>query len=142
MYKQILFIALLTIIVRQTTEAQEINPYGFIEVSRYEFQDIMMANDQLYLLCDVRPWHYYKKSRIRNAVFINNSQQLKQLCDSLVKDHIIMLYGLYENRAFDAASKLAEWGYTNIYYLKDSFEQFKAEDFPIDEERIRGWQPR
>ena len=75
----------------------------------------MMAEEENYIILDVRTETEYAERHIPNAINIPNesigSEELPDLPD---KDQLILVYCRSGNRSRQAAEKLAALGYTNI----------------------------
>ena len=76
----------------------------------------MMTQDDGHIIVDVRRQDEYDSGHIPGAILIPNesigTEKPEQLSD---KDQIILIYCRSGNRSKQAAQKLADMGYTNIY---------------------------
>ena len=75
----------------------------------------MMAEEESYILLDVRTREEYADKHIPGAVCIPNetigSEEIPELPD---KEQLILVYCRSGNRSKQASAKLAELGYTNV----------------------------
>ena len=75
----------------------------------------MMAQEENYLILDVRTHEEFAAGHIPNAIVIPNetigTEEIPQLPD---KDQLIMVYCRSGNRSKQASDKLVKLGYTNI----------------------------
>ena len=76
---------------------------------------IMMAEEQGYIILDVRTPEEFAEKHIPNAINVPNetigTDEISQLPD---KDQLIMVYCRSGRRSKEAAEKLVKLGYTNI----------------------------
>lgn len=76
---------------------------------------IMMAEEENYIILDVRTESEFASGHIPGAILIPNetigTEEIVQLPD---KDQLILVYCRSGNRSKQAADKLARLGYTNI----------------------------
>ncbi len=94
-------------------QAVEMNTYTQID---QEMAKTMMAADDGHVVVDVRRQDEYDAGHIPGAILIPNesiSATQPELLPDL--DQIILVYCRSGNRSKQAAQKLAEIGYTNIY---------------------------
>ena len=87
----------------------------YMQISQEEAKE-MMAKDDGHVIVDVRRLDEYDAGHIPGAILIPNesigTEQPKELPDL---DQIILIYCRSGRRSKEAAGKLAEIGYTNIY---------------------------
>lgn len=88
---------------------------AYRQISQEEAKS-MMTRDDGYIVVDVRRQDEYDSGHIPGAILIPNEsigrEQLEQLPD---KDQIILVYCRSGRRSKEAAQKLANMGYTNVY---------------------------
>lgn len=114
-----LFLILLTIFLLTGCSAytadsvQEVASYHQID---QEMAKQMMTRDDGHVIVDVRRQDEYDAGHIPGAILIPNesieAERPKELPDL---DQIILIYCRSGNRSKQAAQKLADMGYTNIY---------------------------
>lgn len=78
---------------------------------------LKMQNETNYVLVDVRSEDEYNSGHIPNAICIPNEkikEEVKELPD---KKQMIFIYCRSGNRSKQAASKLVQLGYTNVYEI-------------------------
>jgi len=89
----------------------------YISISIDEAMEIMDVQGD-YVLVDVRTELEYNEKHIPGAMNIPNesilSDNIKELPD---KDQLILVYCRSGNRSKQAAQKLGEFGYTNVYEM-------------------------
>jgi len=89
----------------------------YISISIEEAMEIMDVQGD-YVLVDVRTELEYNEKHIPGAMNIPNesilSDNIKELPD---KDQLILVYCRSGNRSKQAAQKLGEFGYTNVYEM-------------------------
>ena len=88
---------------------------AYRQISQEEAKS-MMTRDDGYIIVDVRRQDEYDSGHIPGAILIPNesigTEQPEQLPD---KDQIILVYCRSGRRSKEAAQKLANMGYTNVY---------------------------
>lgn len=76
----------------------------------------MMETEEDYMLLDVRTMEEYQEGHIPDAICIPNETIGEDVTEELPdKEQIILVYCRSGNRSKQAAEKLAEQGYTNVY---------------------------
>jgi rhodanese-related sulfurtransferase len=76
----------------------------------------MMDKESGYIILDVRTQEEYDQGYIPNAVLLPNEAIGTAEIDTLPnKDQLILIYCRSGNRSKQAASKLVDLGYTNVY---------------------------
>ena len=87
----------------------------YIQIDQEKAKEMMAVNDG-HVIVDVRRADEYAAGHIPGAILIPNesigTEKPEQLSD---KDQIILIYCRSGNRSKQAAQKLADMGYTNIY---------------------------
>ena len=87
----------------------------YTQIDQEKAREMMTADDG-HIIVDVRRADEYASGHIPGAILIPNesigTEQPDQLPD---KDQIILIYCRSGNRSKQAAQKLANMGYTNIY---------------------------
>ena len=87
----------------------------YIQIDQEKAKEMMAVNDG-HVIVDVRMADEYAAGHIPGAILIPNesigTEKPEQLPD---KDQIILIYCRSGNRSKQAAQKLADMGYTNIY---------------------------
>lgn len=87
----------------------------YMQISMDEAME-MMETEEDYIILDVRTMEEYKEGHIPGAICVPNEtigeNEIEELPD---KEQIILVYCRSGNRSKQAAAKLAEQGYTQIY---------------------------
>ena len=87
----------------------------YIQIDQEKAKEMMAVNDG-HVVVDVRRADEYASGHIPGAILIPNESIGKGQPDQLPdKDQIILVYCRSGNRSKQAAQKLADMGYTNIY---------------------------
>lgn len=87
----------------------------YMQISMNEAVE-MMKTEKDYVILDVRTYEEYKEGHIPGAICVPNETIGKDNISELPdKEQLIMVYCRSGNRSKQAASKLAEQGYTNVY---------------------------
>ena len=111
--RRIILILLAALLSLTGCSTEEIMTYR--RISQEEAKQ-MMARDDRHIIVDVRRRDEYDAGHIPGAILIPNesigSEQPERLPD---KDQILLIYCRSGRRSKEAAQKLADMGYTNIY---------------------------
>lgn len=87
----------------------------YMQISMDEAME-MMETEEDYIILDVRTMEEYKEGHIPEAICVPNEtigeNEIEELPD---KEQMILVYCRSGNRSKQAAAKLAEQGYTQIY---------------------------
>lgn len=118
------------IIAQSSSEMQNIDSM--------KFMDIMMQYENEVVI-DVRLWRIYKKSRIDGALTAQDSEELKELVSQLDKEQPLLVYCNDGFRSETAAEMLTEWGFTQVYNLREGLDGWKDAGLPLDNERLWRW---
>ena len=87
----------------------------YIQIDQEKAKEMMAVNDG-HVVVDVRRTDEYASGHIPGAILIPNESIGTEKPDQLPdKDQIILVYCRSGNRSKQAAQKLADMGYTNIY---------------------------
>ena len=88
---------------------------GYTAISQ-EIAQKMMAEDEGYIIVDVRTEKEYREGHIPGAICIPNDTIRNRMPKDLPDFHQeILVYCRSGSRSKDAAQKLADLGYTNVY---------------------------
>ena len=88
---------------------------GYTQITQEEAAE-MMKKDDGHLILDVRTYEEYASGHIPGALCIPNETIGENMPEELPdKDQIILIYCRSGNRSRQAAQKLYDMGYTNIY---------------------------
>ncbi len=100
---------------QNNAQNSEENTATFKQISQEEAQE-MMTKDDGHIVLDVRRKEEYVAGHIPNAVLLPNEEIEDEMPAQLPdKDQIILIYCRSGNRSKQAAQKLVDMGYTNIY---------------------------
>jgi rhodanese-related sulfurtransferase len=96
-----------------------------------------IRNDTTAALIDVREFFEFRKERIKSAVNVPMSGNLKPLTDSIKTNISLLLYCKGGVRSVRAAVKLYNAGYRNLYSLKGGIEGWKKAGLPVVRRHIK-----
>jgi len=96
-----------------------------------------IRNDTAAVLIDVREFFEFRKERIKNAVNVPMTGNLKPLTDSIKTDIPLLLYCKGGVRSVRAAVKLYNAGYRNLYSLKGGIDSWKKNGLPVVKKRLK-----
>ena len=88
---------------------------SYVQISQQEAAE-MMQEEPDYILLDVRTYEEYQQEHIPGAICIPNETIAKTQPEELpLLDQKILVYCRSGNRSKQAAQKLADMGYTNVF---------------------------
>ena len=88
---------------------------SYMQISMNEAVE-MMETEKDYIILDVRTIEEYEEGHIPGAICVPNETIGENVIEELPdKGQVILVYCRSGNRSKQAATKLAEQGYTNIY---------------------------
>jgi rhodanese-related sulfurtransferase len=96
-----------------------------------------IRNDTTAVLIDVREFFEFRKERLKNAVNVPMSGNLKPLTDIIKTDISLLLYCKGGVRSVRAAVKLYNAGYRNLYSLKGGIDGWKKEGLPVVRKHVK-----
>lgn len=89
------------------------------------------------LLVDVREYFEFKKSRIKGAVNIPASGNLKTAADTLVRNTSLFLYCTSGFRSKRAARTFYDEGFRQLWSLDGGIGAWKKAGLPVEKKKIR-----
>lgn len=117
----------LLIMLTGCNTAKENNTY--IQITTEEAVS-MMETEKDYIILDVRTLEEFKEKHIPGAICVPNetigNSEIPSLPD---KEQMILVYCRSGNRSKQAAQKLADMGYTNVYEF-GGINQWTGETYP------------
>ncbi len=100
---------------RESADDNAIQKVSYTQISQEQAVE-MMALDDGHVIVDVRRQDEYDTGHIPGAILIPNESITSERPEELPElDQIILIYCRSGNRSKQAAQKLADMGYTNIY---------------------------
>lgn len=94
-------------------------------------------NERNALLADVREFFEYRKARIKNAVNIPSSGDLRPAIDTVNKNRSLYLYCTSGFRSKRVGIKFYDKGFTNVYSLSGGINAWKKEGMAVDRKRVK-----
>lgn len=100
---------------QSNTAASGFGKASYTRIAQDEAQRMMQETDE-YIILDVRTREEYDSGHIPGAVLIPNEEIGKERPEELPElDTVILVYCRSGNRSRQAAQKLADMGYSNVY---------------------------
>jgi rhodanese-related sulfurtransferase len=134
--KRSLAISFTALIFMTRLSGQVPDSLKYISVPAAAFKQAMDTSRNV-MLIDVREYFEFKKSRIRGAVNIPSSGNLKTSADTIDKNRSLFLYCTSGFRSKRAAKGLYDEGFRKPYSLDGGINGWKKEGFPIDRKKMR-----
>jgi len=89
------------------------------------------------LILDVREPFEFRGKRLREAINIPSSREMKALTDTLGRDNSIFLYCTTGFRSKRAAENFYEKGFRNLFNLEGGLAAWKKEDMPVVKGKVK-----
>jgi rhodanese-related sulfurtransferase len=102
----------------------------YISLDPYYFHLEYLKRDPS-LIIDVREPFEFRGKRLREAINIPSSREMKALTDTLDRNFSLFLYCTTGYRSKRAAEKLYESGFRNLFNLEGGLLAWKREDMPV-----------
>ena len=102
----------------------------YISLDPYYFHLQYLKEDSA-ILIDVRMPFEFKGKIIRDAINIPSSGEMKNLTDTITKDHALFLYCTTDYRSRRVAVELYEQGFRKLYNLEGGLVAWKKEKMPV-----------
>jgi len=129
-------IVALFLIVYSSSTAQVPDSVKFKSLPPYYFHLTYLKEDPA-LMIDVREFFEYRKVRIKDAVDIPSSGNLKSSADTISKDCALFLYCTTDFRSIRVARDFYELGFRKLYSLEGGIVAWKKDGFPVERKRVR-----
>jgi rhodanese-related sulfurtransferase len=94
-------------------------------------------NERNALLADVREFFEYRKARIKNAVNIPSSGDLKPAIDTINKNRSLYLYCTSGFRSKRVGVKFYDKGFTNVFSLNGGINAWKKQGMKVERTRVK-----
>jgi rhodanese-related sulfurtransferase len=111
------------------------NQFFFKDCSAKQFKE-NLEKEKYYVLVDLRPAKQYKKSRIKNALYVESINKLLEVLEDKNKNIPVFLYSESGDESITAAAILMRKGYKKIYNLKEGIDSWYAEGYKLNKEKI------
>lgn len=108
----------------------------YISLDPYYFHLEYLKRDPS-LILDVREPFEFRGKRLREAINIPSSREMKALTDTLDRNYSLFLYCTTGYRSKRAAEKLYESGFPNIFNLEGGLAAWKKEEMPVVKGRVK-----
>jgi thioredoxin 1 len=89
------------------------------------------------ILIDVREFFEFRTSRLKGAINIPSSGNLKPSADSIQKDYALFLYCTSGYRSKRVAKSFYDEGFRVLYSLEGGIVAWKKDGLPVDKKRLR-----
>lgn len=137
--KKILFIALFTSLFQMAAcqNTSSSSPGHVNEVVSVEQFEQKIAAAQHPQLIDVRTPDEYAEGHLKNAVNINiNSGDFDAMAGKLDKSKPVFVYCLSGHRSSNAAAKMQELGFTEVYNMNGGITKWIGAGKPVDQAAV------
>jgi len=115
MRKILCLVVLMALIMALAGCSSEENSLGYVQISGEEAMT-MMAEQEDYVILDVRTPEEFAEKHIVGAICISNEEIGEEPIEELPDlDQLILVYCRSGNRSKQASEKLVKLGYTNVY---------------------------
>ena len=128
--KYIQLSGILLAIICSSLHGQSDTSSKYISLDPYYFHLEYLKRDPSIIL-DVREPFEFRGKRLREAINIPSSREMKALTDTLGRDYSIFLYCTTGFRSKRAAENLYEKGFRNLFNLEGGLAAWKKEEMPV-----------
>jgi rhodanese-related sulfurtransferase len=110
-----------------------------LKVTSLPLADFQTAiqNDNKALLADVREFFEYRKSRIKNAVNIPSSGDLKPAIDTISRTRSLYFYCTSGFRSKRVGVKFYDKGFTKVFSLNGGIKAWRKEGMAVDKKKLK-----
>lgn len=105
-------------------------------LSPKEFQSAFQ-NDKSALLADVREFFEFRKTRIKSAVNIPSSGDLKPAIDTINKNRSLYLYCTSGFRSRRVGKRFYDSGYLKVFSLDGGINAWKKQGMKVERTRVK-----
>jgi len=124
-----------------SAEGQVPDTSKYISLDPYYFHLQYLKEDSA-ILIDVRNTFEYRGKIIRDAINIPSPKEMKNLTDTITKDHALFLYCTTDYRSRRAAVELYDQGFRKLYNLEGGIVAWRKEKMPVVKGRREGVKAR
>lgn len=111
-------------------EGQVADSLKYISLDPYYFHLQYLKEDSA-ILIDVRNTFEYRGKIIRDAINIPFPGEIKNLSDTITKNHSLFLYCTTDYRSRRAAVELYDQGFRKLYNLEGGIAAWRKEKMPV-----------
>lgn len=111
-------------------EGQVADTSKYISLDPYYFHLQYLKEDSS-ILIDVRSSVEYRGKIIRGAINIQSAREMKNLTDTITKNHALFLYCTTDYRSRRVAVELYEQGFRKLYNLEGGLAAWRKEKMPV-----------
>jgi rhodanese-related sulfurtransferase len=116
------------------TNGQAIDTLNFKSLKPNDFS-AQFKKEEKAMLIDVREPFEFRSSRLKNAVNIPSSGDLRFAADSISKEKALFLYCTTGFRSKRVAKYFCNKGFTKVYSLEGGISAWKKNHMPVDKKR-------
>lgn len=113
----------------------------YISLDPYYFHLQYLKEDSA-ILIDVRNTFEYRGKIIRDAINVSYPGEIRNLSDTISKNHALFLYCTTDYRSRRAAEELYDQGFRKLYNLEGGIVAWKKEEMPVVKGRREGKKAR
>ncbi len=125
---------LLLLVTVSTITAQVPDSVKFKSLPPYYFHLDYLKTDPA-LLIDVREFFEFRRSRIKDAVNIPSSNNMKKATDTISHDCSLFLYCTTDSRSDRVAKRLYDLGFRKLYSLEGGIVAWRKDGFPMEKKK-------
>ncbi|TFG41079.1 MAG: rhodanese-like domain-containing protein [Bacteroidia bacterium] len=134
--KRIPVITIFILVVFSKITGQDDDSLKFKSLAPYDFPLEYLKTDTA-LLIDVREFFEYKKKRIKGAVNIPSSGNLRFAADTIDKERALFIYCTSGFRSKRSSREFYDLGFHNLYNLDGGISAWKKDGYPVERKRLR-----
>ncbi len=134
--KQIYFTLFVLFITHNNLSGQIPDSLKFKSLRPYDFH-LQFLKDDSALLIDVREYFEFRKSRIKDALFLPSSEGYDSAADTLDKNCSLFFYCYSGGRSKKAALFFYDKGFRKLYSLEGGIVAWKKDRLPVVKGRMK-----
>ncbi len=116
--------------------AQDADTVKYQSVEPYDFHLNYLISEPA-LILDVRMPFEYRHNRIKDAINVPSSKDLRMAADTISRECALFLYCTDGFRSRRAAEVCCELGFKKVYNLEGGIIAWRKDKFPVDKSRVR-----
>ena len=134
--KSACFIIIFILTVCSTITGQDSDSLKFKSLPPYDFHLAYLKEDKA-ILVDVREFFEFRRKRIKDAVNIPSSGNIKIAADTINKDFALFLYCTTGYRSERAAKYFSNNGFSKVFSLEGGIVAWKKDGYPVQRKKVK-----
>jgi rhodanese-related sulfurtransferase len=116
--------------------AQSEGEFKYKSLEPYDFQMEYLRADSA-MLVDVREPFEFRGKKIREAINIPSSVDLKKASDTISKNYALFFYCTTDFRSRRVAEFFSDQGFERVFSLQGGIKEWKQEGYPVTRKKMK-----